>query len=55
MVTTFIRLRTDPIASHAYTLPVVREIPIRSGAPDDPADSVAIEQRFEYAADAHAW
>ena len=24
--------RKDPIASHAYTLPVVREIPIQAGA-----------------------
>ena len=55
MVTTFIRLRTDPIASHAYILPVVREVPICSGAPSDPADHVAIELRAEYAADAHAW
>jgi hypothetical protein len=54
-VTTLIRPRTDPIASHAYTLPVVREIPIRSGAPSDPADPVAIEQRAHYAAGAQAW
>jgi hypothetical protein len=54
-VTTLIRLRTDPIASHAYTLPVVREIPIRSEAPSQPAVPVAIEPRAEYAADAHAW
>jgi hypothetical protein len=53
-VTTFVRPRTHPIASHAYTLPVVREIPIRSGDPRDSADPVAIEQR-QYAADARAW
>jgi hypothetical protein len=49
------RPRTDPIASHAYTLPVVREVPIRAGAPSEPAEPVAIEPRAEYAADAHAW
>ena len=54
-MTTLIRLRTDPIASHAYTLPVVREIPIESGAPSPPPEPVAIEPRTEYAADAHAW
>jgi hypothetical protein len=55
MVTSFIRLRTDPIASHEYTLPVVREIPIRRGAPRDPADIVAIEQETHHTADAHPW
>ena len=47
--------RKDPIASHAYTLPVVREIPIQSGAtPGYPTLSGA-PQPVAYAADAHAW
>jgi hypothetical protein len=54
-VTTFIRLRTDPVASHAYTLPGVREIPIQPEAPSEPAEPVAVEPPVEYAADAHAW
>jgi hypothetical protein len=49
------RSRTDPIAAHAYTLPVVRELPIGASSlpaaaePHDPAQPVV------YAADAHAW
>lgn len=47
------RPRTDPIAAHAYTLPVVREVPIgpspTSGVPQ------GIGQPVVYAADAHAW
>jgi hypothetical protein len=29
-MTIYERPRTDPIAGHAYTLPVVREVPIRA-------------------------
>jgi hypothetical protein len=54
-MTTFNRTRTDPIASHAYTLPVVREVPIRAGASADSAGPPAIGQPVVYAADAHAW
>jgi hypothetical protein len=49
------RPRTDPIASHAYTLPVVREIPVGAAAPVDSADPPALGQPVGYAADAHAW
>jgi len=47
--------RTDPVAAHAYTLPIVREVPVRAGrglgdgAPQESARPLA------YAADAHAW
>ena len=34
-MTLYDRPRTDPIASHAYTLPVVREVPIGSPADSD--------------------
>jgi hypothetical protein len=42
--------RKDPIASHAYTLPVVREIP-----PSGTRPSSGLPQPVVYAADAHAW
>jgi hypothetical protein len=44
--------RTHPVAAHAYTMPVVREVPIGAGlggAPQQPA------QPHVYAADSHAW
>ena len=48
------RPRTEPIASHAYTLPIVREVPIAGSASAslDPHES---EQTPVYAADAHGW
>jgi hypothetical protein len=48
------RPRTDPIAGHAYTLPVVREVPVPRplSASRDPHGS---EQPHVYAADSHAW
>ena len=48
------RPRTEPIAGRAYTLPVVREVPIAgslSGSPD-PQES---EQTPVSAADSHGW
>jgi hypothetical protein len=47
--------RKDPIASHAYTLPVVREIPIQAGASVGPPSVFGVPQPVVYAADAHAW
>jgi hypothetical protein len=54
-MTTYDRSRTDPIAGHAYILPVVREVPIRAGAQSDSAGPHALGQPVLYAADAHAW
>ena len=47
--------RTDPIAAHAYTLPVVREVPVGNASPPASAESHGIAQPLVYAADAHAW
>jgi hypothetical protein len=47
------RPRTDSIASHVYTLPVVREVPI--GSPADSDVPPVTSQPVVYAADAHAW
>jgi hypothetical protein len=49
------RPRTDPIAAHAYTLPVVREVPIAAGPPAASSDPHGVAQPLVYAADAHAW
>jgi hypothetical protein len=47
------RPRTDPIGAHAYTLPVVREVPI--GSPSPSSAPHGLGQPLLYAADAHAW
>jgi hypothetical protein len=47
--------RKDPIASHAYTLPVVREIPVQAGATSGTDSLPGVPQPIVYAADAHAW
>jgi hypothetical protein len=49
------RPRTDPIAAHAYTLPVVREVPIAADALSASSHPHGIAQPVLYAADAHAW
>jgi hypothetical protein len=49
------RRRTDPIASHAYTLPVVREMPSAASSPSAAAEPHDPGQPVVYAADAHAW
>jgi hypothetical protein len=49
------RPRTDPIAAHAYTLPVVREVPIAAGSASASHDPHGGRQPLGYAADAHAW
>jgi hypothetical protein len=49
------RTRTDPVAAHAYTLPVVREVPIGAGPPSGSSDPRGVGQPPVYAADAHAW
>jgi hypothetical protein len=48
------RPRTDPIATHAYTLPVVREAPIAAGPSPAPSGG-RLEQAVVYAADSHGW
>ena len=47
--------RKDPIASHAYTLPVVREIPAQAGFSSGGDSLRGVPQPVLYAADAHAW
>ena len=47
--------RKDPIAFHAYTVPVVRETPIQAGASSASSGQSGVPQPFAYAADAHAW
>jgi hypothetical protein len=47
--------RKDPIASHAYTIPVVREIPVQAGASSGSGSLSGVPQPVVYAADAHAW
>jgi hypothetical protein len=49
------RARTDPIAAHAYTLPVVREVPIAGNSPSASSDPHGVARPLAYAADAHAW
>jgi hypothetical protein len=48
-------LRTEPIAAHAYTMPVVRELPTASGASAALQEPHGQAQPLVYAADAHAW
>jgi hypothetical protein len=47
--------RTEPVAIHAYTVPIVREVPVHAGS--EPVASAPHEPRtpLVYAADAHAW
>ena len=47
--------RTDLDTTHAYTLPVVREVPIRAGAPTPPPAPLSFEQRPITLAGARAW
>jgi hypothetical protein len=49
------RPRTDPIAAHVYTMPVVRELPRGAGAPVASVDPHGVPQPVVHAADAHAW
>ena len=48
------RRRTEPIASHAYTFPVVREVPI-AGSVSASLDPHGSEQTPVFAADSHGW
>jgi hypothetical protein len=48
------RPRTEPIAPHAYTLPVVREVPIAGSLSASP-EPHGSEQTPVYAADSHGW
>ena len=53
-MTIHVRRRTHPVAAHAYTMPIVREIPISAssaavdGTPQQPAPALD-------AATTHAW
>ena len=47
--------RKDPIASHAYTMPVVRETPVLAGASSGSSGLSDVPHPVAYAADAHAW
>ena len=47
--------RTDLNATHAYTLPVVREVPIRAGAPTPSPAPHSFEQPSISLAGARAW
>ena len=47
--------RKHPIASHAFTLPVVREVPIQAGASSGSSGPSDEPQPVAYAANAHAW
>ena len=47
--------RTDAVSAHAYTLPVVREVPVGAAAPAVATDVQGLPQPVAYAADAHAW
>ena len=49
------RPRTDPIAAHVHTVPVVRELPIAAAFPSGSAEQHGVAQPVGYAADAHAW
>ena len=48
------RPRTEPIAGHAYTLPVVREVPI-AGSLSASLEPHGSEQTPVFAADSHGW
>ena len=48
------RRRTEPIAGHAYTLPVVREVPI-AGSLSASVEPHGAEQTPVSAADSHGW
>jgi hypothetical protein len=47
--------RKDPAASHAYTVPVVRETLTHAGASSGSSGVSEVPQPVVYAADAHAW
>jgi hypothetical protein len=47
--------RTDLNTTHAYTLPVVREVPIRAGAPTPSPAPRSFEQPSISLAGARAW
>ena len=49
------RRRTDPVAFHAFTVPVVREVPIGSGSGHASPGPHSLGQPVAYAADSHAW
>jgi hypothetical protein len=50
-----VRRRTHPVAAHVYTLPIVREVPIRAGLGSVGGTPQQPGQPLAYAADSHAW
>ena len=49
------RRRIHPVAAHAYTVPIVREVPICAGQASGNGTPEPPEQALVYAADSHAW
>ena len=49
------RRRIQPVAAHAYTLPIVREVPICAGQGSGSGMPEQLAQPLLYPADAHAW
>jgi hypothetical protein len=49
------RPRTDPVATHAYTVPIVREVPIHAGSAPPASGPHELGHPLAYAADSHAW
>jgi hypothetical protein len=49
------RRRTDPAATHAYTVPVVREVPILPGPGPAASGPQELGPSLAYTADAEAW
>jgi hypothetical protein len=49
------RRRVHPVAAHAYTVPIVREVPTYAGQGSGSGTPEQLAQPLLYAADAHAW
>jgi hypothetical protein len=49
------RRRVHPVAAHAYTTPIVREVPICAGQESGSGTPEQFAQPLLYPADAHAW
>jgi hypothetical protein len=47
--------RIHPATAHAYTMPIVREVPSYAGHGPSSGMPEQLEQPLLYAADAHAW
>lgn len=47
--------RIDPVAARAYTVPIVREVPLYAAQAPGNRTPEQLEQPLLYAADSHAW